>query len=335
MSQDTTNDDKAKKLANSSAARGYVATQQSLYGLVNDLLATVKGIRKQQKEQHEKIEELTKLVNQQKEELDRLRRQQQSNGASVSTVSTPSTATAAASSANPDLSQFRRELVGIIGEALAQHEEEHHEHHPTIAPSNTTEPSHKITTTTTNHEPPWLEFRSKILPRYLTRTFYATGTTLLQGPACSYIDYPMSMALAELQPSQLPTCYSWSFQTEGPHWAVGMAVLSKTKWESPEDKVLGDGKGEWAFRSDSTLWSHTKFRQNLTPPIHNDESTLITLTLELHPPTRVVLKGSTAKQASSSVWFDIPWKNFKKPAVFVPAATVQTDSVVRFRGWES
>ena len=74
MSQDTTTTaapGKSKKptIESSAAARGYVATQQSLHGLMNDLLGTVKGLRKVLKDQQEKVEELTKQVKEQKEEL--------------------------------------------------------------------------------------------------------------------------------------------------------------------------------------------------------------------------------------------------------------------------
>ena len=119
----------------SAIGQGFVATHQGLHSLLNDLLSTVKGLRQQQVQQAERIDVLEKTVEQQKKTIQSLVVAVQDKGrptdaavldpATTTTIASSTTSCAADAAADSEMiKQLRRELVGMIGEALASHEEE-------------------------------------------------------------------------------------------------------------------------------------------------------------------------------------------------------------------
>ncbi|CAB9497458.1 expressed unknown protein [Seminavis robusta] len=391
-----------KKLSASAplTAKGYVATQQSLTGLVQELLATVKGLRREQKEQKEQIEELTSQLEDQKRLMKRLvQRGLVSSGGEEE----PSTEAAATTEATPaNLAKLRRELVGMIGNALAQQEEDIEAalikvsnykesgvtcQCPCCCSNNNekmnpkqnvtveqTSPESEISTPSDNDnehdsspsdqdckneeviqsqslKKEFDDFRTNILPKvFAQRTFHSNGTTMLgQLPATttstdatSFIDYPMKMVVSD-EEAATDRQYTWSIEVSGGQWAVGIALSSSAyKWEPHNTTVwlLGDKKGEWAYRNDDTLWCNAKQRKKLDTTTSSAEGKwIVTLTLEFQPRTKIVLYGSVSQnqnQQQATVLFEMPWSNFKKPAstAFVPAVSVQGGSSVRFLGWQ-
>lgn len=117
--------------SSSAIGQGFVATHQGLHSLLNDLLSTVKGLRQQQVQQAERIDVLEKTVEQQQKTIQSLvvvpcqdKDHPITDPAATTSLAstTPPCATDAADSEM--IKQLRRELVGMIGEALANHEEE-------------------------------------------------------------------------------------------------------------------------------------------------------------------------------------------------------------------
>lgn len=88
-----------------------------MYGLIQELLNTVKGLRKEQKHQKDQIEELTKQVQNQQAAIRRLRGAGQPSSCN-------DTVSLTTESGDNDLANLRRKLVGMIGTAMAQHEED-------------------------------------------------------------------------------------------------------------------------------------------------------------------------------------------------------------------
>lgn len=121
-------------------AAGYMATQNGLTHLLQDLLSTVKGMRKVQMEQTKRIEELEQQVKQQQQDLIQqsillsgggfAEADDDDDAAFAKTIGTDSsmnTTTANSTRSNitrEEFAKLRRELVGMIGAAMAHQEEE-------------------------------------------------------------------------------------------------------------------------------------------------------------------------------------------------------------------
>ena len=122
---------------------GIVATHKGLHSLMTDLLSTVKGLRAVQVEQAERIEALTKQVADQQLQITQLKKKTSRQGSTADSkgsvghvdAPTPTTSTTGDHNNNNNnnnnsatdtdcIAMLRRELVGMIGTALAQHEEE-------------------------------------------------------------------------------------------------------------------------------------------------------------------------------------------------------------------
>jgi DNA-binding protein H-NS len=405
--------------ASTAAARGFVATHQSLNKLIQDLLETVKGLRREQKEQKEQIKEQQENIEtlaKQMEDQKRLLHRLVQGGLlppSDDDNNTPNKAADPDSNKTnnnytADLAKLRRELVGMIGDALVQQEEElsaalggnkltcqcpcccsHNTSKEEDKPDEKEAENNFVLATDNDNtienkndgmqliRQEWDHFRDKLLPVLLApRTFHATGTAILgrlHPPttvitdtvntftthySTSYIDYPMKMVVSKENEEESNRRYTWTIEVVRQHlgpdhqWAVGMALLSTAaKWENTATAkpswMLGDNKGEWAYRSDETLWSHAKQRKapELLPTeeaskVGNATNPKVTMTLEFQPESKkIVFRGSVQgnqQPSSKSVWFEMPYSNFKKPATtsFVPAVMVPGGSFVRFLGWE-